>query len=78
MHLLTSCGTPDLAAAGKMAYAFFLSHTDILSASETMYVTVSAAIVTDVSDALLSPVSNIGYLSMEMKMKRGAIEKELK
>lgn len=53
MNLLTTCGTPDLAAAGKMGYAFFLSHTDILSASETMFVTVSGAIVTDVSDTTL-------------------------
>jgi hypothetical protein len=69
MHLLTTCGTPDLAAAGKMGYAFFLSHTDILSASETMFVTVSGAIVTDVSDTSLSPLTNIFCPCMVVRMK---------
>ena len=55
MHIMNSSGTPDLGAAGRLMYAFFLSHTDILSAKETMFVTVSGAIVSDVSQAFHFP-----------------------
>jgi hypothetical protein len=54
MHVMNSCGTPDLGAAGRLMYAFLLSHTDILSAKETMFVTVSGAIVSDVSQVFIS------------------------
>jgi len=49
MNVLNWCGTPDLGAIARIGYAFFLSHTDILTAGETMIVTVSGSIAMDVS-----------------------------
>lgn len=70
MHILNSCGTPDLGAAARMGYSFFLSHTDILTASETMFVTVSGAIVTDVSDPSFQSVQRVRVEWVETAVRR--------
>jgi hypothetical protein len=49
MKVMDASGTPDLGAAGRLMYSFFLSNTSVLSGKETMFVTVTGAIVTDVS-----------------------------
>jgi hypothetical protein len=55
MHIMNASGTPDLGATGRLMYGFLLSHTNVLSAKETMFVTMSGAIVCDVSQFIHSP-----------------------
>lgn len=48
MKVMDSCGTPDLGASARLMYSFFLGNTSVLSAKETMFVTFSGGIATDV------------------------------
>jgi hypothetical protein len=49
MKRLDNIGTPDLGASARLMYSFFLSHEEILSGLETMFVDVAGMIVIDVS-----------------------------
>jgi hypothetical protein len=72
MNVLNWCGTPDLGAIARMGYGFFLSHTDILSAGESMIVTTSGCIAMDVSVfALPCPLKSAAILAMNITIRFG-------
>lgn len=72
MNILNWCGTPDLGAIARIGYAFFLSHTDILTAGESMMVTVSGSIAMDVCVfALHCSLKPIAILAMKIVSRFG-------
>jgi hypothetical protein len=61
MKIMDSSGTPDLGASGRLMYAYFLSNTNILSGKETMFLTMTGMIVTDVSAHLFIISFPVGH-----------------
>ena len=49
MKVMDACGTPDLGASARLMYSFFQGNTSVLSAVESMFVSFTGAIATDVS-----------------------------
>jgi hypothetical protein len=49
---MDSSGTPDLGMSARLMYAYFLSNINILNGMETMFVTMTGMIVTDVCSHL--------------------------
>lgn len=44
-------GTPDLGASARLIYSFFMSHEEVLSGKESLFVSMTGMIVTDVSSS---------------------------
>ncbi|KAH8587158.1 hypothetical protein B0O99DRAFT_642543 [Bisporella sp. PMI_857] len=73
---LNESGTPDLGAAARLMYAFFGSNTSALSGKETMFVTTTGAIVTDVQRIVLNHMGgalNHGATIKEVNAVRGLV-----
>ena len=70
MRVLGECGSPDLAAAARLMYAFFLSNSSVLSAKETMLVIVAGGIVNGVSLLAMLPgclAPSLAYIGKAFK-----------
>jgi hypothetical protein len=61
MKIMDSSGTPDLGASGRLLYAYFLSNTNILTGKETMFVTMTGMVVTDVNAHFFRIFFTTGY-----------------
>jgi len=54
MAALDKVGTPDLGASARLMYSFFLSHEEILDGRESLFVSMTGMVVTDVQSTLLN------------------------
>lgn len=56
MAAMDNVGTPDLGASARLMYSFFLSHEEVLGGKESLFVTITGMIVTDVSSISMAPI----------------------